>query len=174
MPTSAIKDLSKKWADVRAMVLECHPNQADVTWGVARQVGRSDLTVRRCWDHCTFTRRPGLGRPRQISRREDCHIKRHAHAEPTASLVAVQTLAAPSLRAHVPSRTISRSLPEGHLVSWRPLSVLPTTLPHHRQRLRLELCRARRDWNATQWNQVKSSSDKSRFNLSGDNNHVRV
>ncbi|GFW86515.1 hypothetical protein TNCV_4332991 [Trichonephila clavipes] len=29
MPTSAIKDLLKKWADVRAMVLEWHPNQSD-------------------------------------------------------------------------------------------------------------------------------------------------
>ncbi|GFW04821.1 uncharacterized protein TNCV_4880571 [Trichonephila clavipes] len=31
MPTSAIKDLLKKWEAVRAMVLEWHPNQADVT-----------------------------------------------------------------------------------------------------------------------------------------------
>ncbi|GFV76068.1 uncharacterized protein TNCV_1456651 [Trichonephila clavipes] len=31
MPTSAIKDLLKKWADVRAMVVEWHPNQADVS-----------------------------------------------------------------------------------------------------------------------------------------------
>ncbi|GFX18922.1 uncharacterized protein TNCV_322271 [Trichonephila clavipes] len=31
LPTSAIKDLLKKWADVRAMVLEWHPNQADVS-----------------------------------------------------------------------------------------------------------------------------------------------
>ncbi|GFT23337.1 uncharacterized protein TNCV_2016291 [Trichonephila clavipes] len=31
VPTSAIKDLLKKWADVRAMVLEWHPNQADVS-----------------------------------------------------------------------------------------------------------------------------------------------
>ncbi|GFV50595.1 uncharacterized protein TNCV_3122921 [Trichonephila clavipes] len=30
MPTSAIKDVLKKWADVRKMVLEWHPNQADV------------------------------------------------------------------------------------------------------------------------------------------------
>ncbi|GFT75356.1 uncharacterized protein TNCV_967971 [Trichonephila clavipes] len=29
MPTSAIKDLLKKWKAVRAMVLEWHPNQAD-------------------------------------------------------------------------------------------------------------------------------------------------
>ncbi|GFW33215.1 uncharacterized protein TNCV_2858931 [Trichonephila clavipes] len=31
MPTSAIKDLLKKWADVRAIVLEWHPYQADVS-----------------------------------------------------------------------------------------------------------------------------------------------
>ncbi|GFW90562.1 uncharacterized protein TNCV_566001 [Trichonephila clavipes] len=30
LPTSVIKDLLKKWEDVRAMVLEWHPNQADV------------------------------------------------------------------------------------------------------------------------------------------------
>ncbi|GFU06928.1 uncharacterized protein TNCV_216301 [Trichonephila clavipes] len=31
MPTSAIKDLLKKWEAARAMVLEWHPNQADVS-----------------------------------------------------------------------------------------------------------------------------------------------
>ncbi|GFV47483.1 uncharacterized protein TNCV_885551 [Trichonephila clavipes] len=31
MPTFAIKDLFKKWADVRAMVLKWHPNQAVVS-----------------------------------------------------------------------------------------------------------------------------------------------
>ncbi|GFW15698.1 uncharacterized protein TNCV_3581961 [Trichonephila clavipes] len=31
MPTSAINDLLKKWEAVRAMVLEWHPNQADVS-----------------------------------------------------------------------------------------------------------------------------------------------
>ncbi|GFV94975.1 uncharacterized protein TNCV_1029731 [Trichonephila clavipes] len=31
MPTSAIKDLLKKWEDVRAMVLEWHSNQADIS-----------------------------------------------------------------------------------------------------------------------------------------------
>ncbi|GFU49923.1 uncharacterized protein TNCV_2362171 [Trichonephila clavipes] len=30
MPTSAIKDRLKKWEAVRAMLLEWHPNQADV------------------------------------------------------------------------------------------------------------------------------------------------
>ncbi|GFV49514.1 uncharacterized protein TNCV_1975071 [Trichonephila clavipes] len=31
MPTSAIKDLLKKWEDIRAMVLEWHPYQADIS-----------------------------------------------------------------------------------------------------------------------------------------------
>ncbi|GFU03295.1 uncharacterized protein TNCV_3338211 [Trichonephila clavipes] len=31
MPTSAIKDLFKKWDAVRTMVLEWHPNEADVS-----------------------------------------------------------------------------------------------------------------------------------------------
>ncbi|GFW37676.1 hypothetical protein TNCV_415621 [Trichonephila clavipes] len=31
MPKCAIKDLLKKWDTVRAMVLEWHPNQADVS-----------------------------------------------------------------------------------------------------------------------------------------------
>ncbi|GFV47376.1 uncharacterized protein TNCV_4830321 [Trichonephila clavipes] len=31
MPISVIKDLLKKWENVRAMVLEWHPNQADVS-----------------------------------------------------------------------------------------------------------------------------------------------
>ncbi|GFX92576.1 uncharacterized protein TNCV_2520351 [Trichonephila clavipes] len=31
MPTPPIKDLLKKWEAVRAMVLEWHPNQADVS-----------------------------------------------------------------------------------------------------------------------------------------------
>ncbi|GFV50183.1 transposable element Tcb2 transposase [Trichonephila clavipes] len=61
----------------------------------ARQVGRYDLTVRRCWDQWTeetsFTRRPGSGRPRQTSSREYRHIIRHACVEPTASLAAVET-----------------------------------------------------------------------------------
>ena len=69
---------------------------------VARQLGRSDCVVRRCWDQWTeetsFTRRPGSG---QTSRREDRHIIRNARVEPTASLAAIQTQAAASLRAPV-------------------------------------------------------------------------
>ncbi|GFT84729.1 transposable element Tcb2 transposase [Trichonephila clavipes] len=112
---------------------------------VACQLGRSDCVVRRCWDQwirdMSFTRRPGSGRSRQTSHREDRHIVRNARVQPTASSTAIQTLVAPSLGAPVSSPTIRRCLAEGHLGSRRPLRVLPLT-PIHR-RLRLEWCRVR-------------------------------
>ncbi|GFW37996.1 transposable element Tcb2 transposase [Trichonephila clavipes] len=119
----------------------------------------------------SFTRRPGSGRPRQISRRKDHHIGRNARVQLTASSAAIQAQIAPSLGASVSSRTIRRHLAEGHLGSRRPLRVLPLT-PTHR-RLRLEWCSARGNWTAAEWNQV-IFSDESRFNLSGDVNRVRV
>ncbi|GFW21164.1 transposable element Tcb2 transposase [Trichonephila clavipes] len=62
-------------------------------------------------------------------------------------------------------------LTERHLGSRRPLRVLFLT-PTHRHLL-LEWCRARGNWTATEWNQVVFS-DKFRFNLSSDDNCVRV
>ncbi|GFW26388.1 uncharacterized protein TNCV_383501 [Trichonephila clavipes] len=74
---------------------------------VARQVGRSNLTVRRYWyqwtEQTSLTRRPVSGSPQKTSRREDHPIVRHARVEPIASLDAFQTQAAPSLRAPVSS-----------------------------------------------------------------------
>ncbi|GFV92903.1 transposable element Tcb2 transposase [Trichonephila clavipes] len=119
----------------------------------------------------SFTRRPGSGRPRQTSRREDHHIVRNARVQPTALSAAIQAQVAPSLGAPVSSRTIRRCLAEGHLGSWRPLCVLPLTPTH--PLLRLKWCRARGNWSAAEWNQVVFS-DESRFNLSSDDNCVRV
>ncbi|GFY19292.1 transposable element Tcb2 transposase [Trichonephila clavipes] len=142
---------------------------------VARQLGRSDCVVRRCWDQwireMSFTRRLGSGCPRQTSRREDHHIVRNARVQPTTSSSAFQAQVAPSLGASVSSRTIRRSLAEGHLESRHPLRVLPLRSTH--RRLRLEWCRARGNWTAAEWNQVDFKVE-SRFNLSSDDNHVRV
>ncbi|GFW51160.1 transposable element Tcb2 transposase [Trichonephila clavipes] len=119
----------------------------------------------------SFARRPGSGRPRHTSRREDRHIERDPRVQPTASSAALQAQVAPSLGAPVSSRTIQRRLAEGHLGSWRPLRVLPLT-PTHRH-LRLEWCRARGNWTAAKWSQVVFR-DESIFNLSSDDNRVRV
>ncbi|GFT38154.1 transposable element Tcb2 transposase [Trichonephila clavipes] len=142
---------------------------------VARQLDRSNCAVRKCWDQwireMLFTPRPGSGRPRLISRREDHHIVRNARVQPTASSAAIQAQVAPSLRAPASSRFIRRHVAEGHLGSRCPSRVLPLT-PTHR-RLRLEWCRARGNWTAAEWNQVVFS-DESRFSLSNDDNRIRV
>ncbi|GFV26247.1 uncharacterized protein TNCV_698691 [Trichonephila clavipes] len=68
---------------------------------VARQFGHSDCVVRKCWDpwirEMSFTRRPGLGRSQQTSRREDHHILRNSCVQLTALLAAIQAQVAPSL-----------------------------------------------------------------------------
>ncbi|GFX36883.1 transposable element Tcb2 transposase [Trichonephila clavipes] len=105
----------------------------------------------------SFTRRPGSGRPRQTSRREDHHIVGNARIQPTASSAAIQAQVAPSLGAPVSSRIIRRRLTERHLGPRRPLRELPLT-PTHR-RLRLEWCRARGNWTAAEWIQVVFSDE---------------
>ncbi|GFU69310.1 transposable element Tcb2 transposase [Trichonephila clavipes] len=80
----------------------------------------------------------------------------------------VKTQAAPSLCAPVSFPTIAKRLVVPHLISRCPLRVLPMT-PTQRC-LRLD---ARRDWIATEWNQVVLS-EESRFNFNSDDNHVRV
>ncbi|GFV58117.1 transposable element Tcb2 transposase [Trichonephila clavipes] len=113
-----------------------------------------------------------LGRSYWVtSPREDRHIARNARVQPTASSAAIQAQVEPSLGAHVSSRTIRRRLVEGHLGSQRPLRVLPLKPTH--QRLRLEWCRARGNWIAAEWYHVVFSNE-SRFNLSIDENRVRV
>ncbi|GFY35423.1 transposable element Tcb2 transposase [Trichonephila clavipes] len=78
----------------------------------------------------SFTRRPGSGRPRQTSHREDRHI--------------------------------------GTRCPLRELPLTPTP-----RLLRLEWCHAGGNWTSAGLNQVVFSN-KSRFNISSDDNRVRV
>ncbi|GFX87907.1 transposable element Tcb2 transposase [Trichonephila clavipes] len=138
---------------------------------VARQLGRSDCVVRRCWDQCIrailFTRRLGSGRPQQTS---PPHCKKVTCTANCFNACHPGTGNTFTIEAEVSSRTIRRRLAEGHLRSRRPLRVLPLTPAH--QRLRLKWCRARGNWTA-RLNQVVFSGE-SRFNLSSGDNRVRV
>ncbi|GFV44181.1 transposable element Tcb2 transposase [Trichonephila clavipes] len=142
---------------------------------VARQLGRSDCVVRRYWDQwirkMSFTQRPGSGCPRQTSRREDHHLVRNSRVQPSASSAKIQDQVAPSLGIPVSSRIIRRCQAEGHLETQCLLRVMPLT-PIHRL-LRLEWCHARGNWTAVERSQIVFS-DESRFNLSSDDNRVRV
>ncbi|GFV10277.1 transposable element Tcb2 transposase [Trichonephila clavipes] len=103
------------------------------------------------------------------ARRVACQLGRSDYA-PTASSAAIQAQAS-SLGVSVPSRTIRRHLAERKFGSQGPLRVRPL-MPIHRC-LRLERCHARVNWTATEWKQVVFS-DEYRFNLSSDDNRVRV
>ncbi|GFX12753.1 transposable element Tcb1 transposase [Trichonephila clavipes] len=73
----------------------------------------------------------------------------------------------------VVEKTATSRLAEGHLGSQPPLCVPPLT--RNRQRIRLEWCRAVGNWTIAEWNQVFFSDiKKSIFNLSSDDNRVRV
>ncbi|GFT63472.1 transposable element Tcb2 transposase [Trichonephila clavipes] len=96
----------------------------------------------------SFTRRPGSEGLRQTSRREDSHIG-------TLCLL---------------------ELYEGAWLKdiWdRCAHCVCCTLTPTRRRLPLEWCHVRGNWTAAEWNHVVFS-DESRFNLSSDNNRVRV
>ncbi|GFT63219.1 transposable element Tcb2 transposase [Trichonephila clavipes] len=91
----------------------------------------------------SFTRRPGSGRPRQTSRREDHHIVRNARVQATASSAAIQAQVISLLEAPVSTRILRRCLAEVHLGSWHPLRELPLTPTLRRLRLESDNNRVR-------------------------------
>ncbi|GFV51279.1 transposable element Tcb2 transposase [Trichonephila clavipes] len=138
---------------------------------VVRQIDLSDCVVRRCCDQkireMSFTRRPGSGRLRQTSRRKDRHIVINTHVQLTVPSATIQALGIP-----VSTRTIRRHLAERHLGSRCPLCVLPLTPTHRRP-----ICSgAMQEETRLQQNGTRSSlaTRDSRFNLSSDDNRVRV
>ncbi|GFX40106.1 transposable element Tcb2 transposase [Trichonephila clavipes] len=110
----------------------------------------------------SFTERPNSERPRQTSRREDRHIIRNVHVQPTVSSVAIQAQVAPSLEAPVSYRTKRKRLAERYLGYRYQLRALHLTPIH--LHLYLEWCHARGNWTAAESNQIVLS-DESRFNL---------
>ena len=119
----------------------------------------------------THAWRPGSGRGRQTTRREDRLIARQARTTPTASSSSIHAAVAGALRNRVSTRTISRRLVEGGLVSRRPLRVLPLTATH--RRLLLQWCRERQSWTFGDWQRIVFS-DESRFCLGAHDGRVRV
>ncbi|GFT93146.1 transposable element Tcb2 transposase [Trichonephila clavipes] len=83
---------------VRQVALE--NNNKSQTNMASSSSGHFDSVVRRCWDQwireMSFKQRPGSGRPRQTSRREDRNIVRNALLQPTVSSAAIQAQVVPS------------------------------------------------------------------------------
>lgn len=138
---------------------------------IARHLGRSDATIRRCWqewvNHGRTERQEGSGRPRATTEREDRVIVRSALTAPDASLSTIRRVTGTPVTA----MTIDRRLSERGLRSRRPLRRLPLTVAH--RQARLQWCRAHSTWNLTDWSRIVFS-DESRFELSPDDQRRRV
>ncbi|GFT10772.1 uncharacterized protein TNCV_1944321 [Trichonephila clavipes] len=131
---------------------------------VARQLGRCDCVVRRCWDQwileMSFTRRPGSGRPSQTSRRVDRHFVRNARVRPPDSSANIQAQGAPLLGTFSTRGLLATDhviLNHGQ-VTWTTPELAPpllTTTPHQREdvsaldRFNVHRCPTRRVFSGT-------------------------
>ena len=128
---------------------------------IAERLGRDVSTVHDCWQQWsregTVSRRPGSGRIRTISEREDRCIRRMAVADRTASAAAITASVGPKGT----QRTLRNRLLEEQLRARRPVAFIPLT-PNHCH-LRRQWCQTRAHWRA-EWRSVVFS-DESRFCL---------
>ncbi|GFX34956.1 transposable element Tcb1 transposase [Trichonephila clavipes] len=107
---------------------------------------------------------------RQLGR-SDCVMRRCVGTSGSERCHLHEDQAREDLDRSVVEKTATSCLADGHLGSQRPLRVLLLT-PTHR-RISLEWCHARGIWTAAECNETVFS-DESRFNLSSDDNRVRV
>jgi transposase len=137
---------------------------------IAERLSRNASTVHECWQQWsregTASRRPGSGRPRSTTEREDRRVRRMAVASRTASAAEIRA----AVGTTVTQRTVNNRLLEGQLGARRPVACIPLT-PNH-CRLRRQWCQARADWR-TEWRSVVFS-DESRFCLGASDGRVLV
>ena len=108
---------------------------------IAEKFDRDISTVHVCckqWSReGTFSRRPGSGRPRGTTEREDRRIRRTAVTHRTASAANIRA----AVGTTVTQRTVRNRLLEEQLRARRPVACIPLTPSHCR--LRLQWCQAR-------------------------------
>lgn len=122
-------------------------------------------------DTGSIERKPGQGRPRATTAREDRHLSIIARRNrgATASQLSRDLYAATETR--VSRVTVSRRLHERGLFARRPAVCVPLTSTN--RRIRLAWCREHRDWSMDQWATVLFS-DESRFSLTTDSRRTFI
>ncbi|GBM29648.1 hypothetical protein AVEN_125295-1 [Araneus ventricosus] len=137
---------------------------------IAERLGRNVSTVHDCWVRWsrdgTASRRPGSGRPRGTTEREDRRIRRTAVSHRTASAAEIRA----AVGTTVTQRTVRNQLLDVQLRARRPVACIPLT-PRH-CRLRRQWCQARAQWRA-EWRSVVFSDD-SRFCLGASDGRVLI
>ncbi|GBL94645.1 Transposable element Tc1 transposase [Araneus ventricosus] len=137
---------------------------------IVERLIRNVSTAHDCWQQWsregTASRRPGSGRPRGTTEREDRRVLRTAVAHRTASAAKIRAPVCTT----VTQRTVTNRLLQGQLRTRRSVACIPLTPNHFR--LRREWCQARAHWRTERTSVV--FSDERRFCLGGSDDHVLV
>lgn len=139
------------------------------TLGVPRTTVRD--AIRRFRETGSYTRRPGQGRHRCTSARDDRFIVSNVLRNRFSTATEVRTRLFEVRNVSVSERTIRRRLAERNLRAFRPARA-PQLLPQHR-RARLAFAREYADWTMEEWKNVLFS-DESRISLRGPDGRQRV
>lgn len=142
---------------------------------VARQLNLSRSAVQRVYrrylETGAFNRRPGTGRPRATTQRDDRFITMTILRNRRQNAVQVQQQLRNVRGVAVSARTVRRRLCEQNLTPYRPASGPKLTVAHRQCRLRF--AREHVDWTLDQWADVLFS-DESRICLQGSDGRQRV
>lgn len=142
---------------------------------VARRVGRSQSVVTRAYQRFQatggFRRRPGQGRGRCTSNREDRAMRHSALQNPSTSAVSIAQDHRETTGRPVSSKTVRRRLKEGGLHCRRPAKVPALTRIHRRERLRFNQDYGA--WRYQEWRNVMCS-DECRISLESNDDRGRV
>lgn len=142
---------------------------------IGRMLGYPRTTIRdairRYRETGSYTRRPGQGRMRCTSERDDRFIVSNVLRNRFATAPTVRSRLFEVRNVSVSVRTIRRRLAERNLTAFRPARVPALTTDH--RRARLQFARQFRNWTMGQWKTVLFS-DESRVALSGPDGRQRV
>lgn len=139
------------------------------TLGVPRTTVRD--AIRRFQETGSYTRRPGQGRQRCTSARDDRFIVSNVLRNRFCTATEARTRLFEVRNVNVSERTIRRRLAESNLRAYRPARA-PQLLPQHR-RARLAFARQYVDWTVEDWKDILFS-DESRIALRGPDGRQRV
>jgi transposase len=116
--------------------------------------------VRRFHETGQYTRRPGSGRKKATTHRDDRFLVSNILRDRQMTAVMIRNRLQEVRQVNVSERTVRRRLAEGNLGSYKPAKG-PKLTQNHR-RLRLEFARQHQDWTVNHWRRVLFS-DESRF-----------